>query len=332
VLVRQLDPRTNGRLHRDLPPAPDGSVFTPKSAAERVADCVAGRIEDGSWAGEKFPLVTEICEELGCGLGTVCEAMRLLQARGVVHKIQLRRGVGEKGRDRVWRPVSVASQDNGELGRWLEPAIRRGELTGVLPNVVAMATQQRMSAPLVAAEYQRLTELGLIASVWLPDLSQQVWHVMGTPASQRLLTGTKAMAIAAVLLRRMPEWLQRKPRGQWARRPLPRRRVLGREYTTHVFSVQDAQDILVGCGVIERAPIAQPLYLPVPPQSPDDCGVKFVVDGLRRGYHWVGGGEPRPWKPLPATEEEARPYLLHRQRRASGEDGEEDEFDLDSAW
>lgn len=301
VLVRQREPGHHSRVERALPPPPRGQIPVLGGAVERAVAAIEARIVDGTWAGEAFPTIPQMKAELRFGPNTLCQALKLLAERGVVHKVKLLRE-GKRGRDIVWRPVAVASEEPGDVGARLEADIRAGRLSGVLLPVSAMASFERVSYRLISETYKRCQRLGLVRQVWLPDLSGTVWQVVDEtvqpwwpPAAL-----SKGQAIAHLLVRRMPEWLIRRGASGWLRRPLPAKEELRREYRTHTSSVEEAVKLLIEHGMAERPSQFGGPLLPIVPLRRQWCPVPFPppVPG-HPGSGWLPAGEPRQWRPLP---------------------------------
>lgn len=290
----QAAPSDRGGVVTEAPP----EGFS--NAAVRVADLVAARIRDGSWDGDRFPTLMEMKAELSCGLHTLCDAMRLLRQRGLVHKVGLLRSNG-RGKVQVWRPVSVA----GHSRRQFEDDVRQGRLQGVLPSPYEMAESYRVAASAMAAQYQELVARGLIGLVWSPDLRSRQWRVLDERTRTWPTQPTKALALAAELVRRMPEWLQRRNDGTWYRCVLPEQQELKRQYHTHVLTVEHAHELLVALNVLERAPLVRPVYLPRPPaDGGQSYGVTFTRSNGLPGRGWRPAGPAAQWLPLPQSEDD----------------------------
>lgn len=280
----------------------------PRRAVGQVVTIIVERINDGTWAGNRFPTTTRIAAELRCAQRTLVAALRHLEQHGVLHKVPLLR-TGQRGRGHTWRPTSVKGQWSRDVGSDIEQEIRSGKLTGELPTKMEMGLQRRVSHRVIAEEYQRLKELGLIDFGWSPDLRQQGWWVVAGDPPVRLFHGSKGLAIAAHLVQRMPLWLARDGRGRWWRRVLPSQKTLHQEYRAHVYLVERALEVLVAAGVLERLEGSSPrAYLPRPPLDDGQShGLEFpphdtVGSGALVG--WIPAqGEPARWAQVPTSDD-----------------------------
>jgi DNA-binding GntR family transcriptional regulator len=305
VLVRQLDP-VHRRVSRLMPPPDDDRPIITSSAAERVAEQVEIRIADGRWAGHQFPLVSDIAKEFGCSLHTAGAALHLLRSRGVVHKVTRERPKGERGRDIVWRPTTIETRDTAAVSRDIEQAVRSGQLGNrvPLPTIAEVSCTYRVNTRVVSELYQRLQAEGVIDQGWLIGERYPVWFRTGDAAPAGVLcANSKPLAVAVNMVKRMPEWLVRRPNGQWLRRLLPSQRALADEYQTHVNTIEHAMQLLVACGILQRAPIALRAYLPVPPADDEGShGVTFeVTRGRMPSGTWLPASGTGQWRPLPDT-------------------------------
>jgi DNA-binding transcriptional regulator YhcF (GntR family) len=322
-----------------LPPSAPASASQirkgrPKSrpAAEVAREEILARIIDGTWAGDRYPVLTEMGRVLHMGLHTLSNATRMLAAEGVLHKVAIPPAPGRRGRSYVWRPVTVAPRGTEDDARQLEQDIRTGRLTGQLPRISEIARQRHIDNPSASRVYRRLQEEGVIDLVWLPDLSHRVWRVLGPDDerdSHRFRGDCRALVIAHALIRRMPEWLVRRPRNEWARTFLPDIEPIRIEYRTHFSNAELALELLVVLRIVERQfVLSQRRYLPLPPsKAADTLGREFRQTSGYLGRDWFPVTDTADWLSLPTSKDDplvqqarsqAQRYRRHKPRGRSG--------------
>lgn len=313
-------------------PKPQGPRPRRRRAAEIARDEILKRVADGTWSGDNYPVLTDMRKILHMGLHTLCEATRMLEAEGLLHKVAIPRPPGERGRHYVWRPVTVRSRGTEDEAQRLEKDIRSGRLAGQLPTITDAARARHINAKAVSEVYHRLQEDGVIDLVWLPDLSQRVWRVLD-PEDRRVerafIGDCRALVIAHDLIRRTPEWLVRRPRGDWARTFLPDIEPVRTEYRTHFGNAELALELLVLLGVAERRFVgSQRKYLPSPPS--DEGAAFWLTFRKEAGYigrDWFPVATTTNWLPLPTSKDDpivadarvqAEQYRRHRTRKQRG--------------
>lgn len=254
------------------------------SAAEWVLSVITERIASGEWTAESFPTIEQLVVQLRCGHGTVCKAMQLGKQRGVVDKVLVEQS-GPFRRQLAWRPVA-GMQPRLSLGEQLAAQIRTGSLTGPLPEIVLMARQQRVNQGAVRAAYAELVAQGLLRRVWLPDFTRRAWYVLDgrQPAWLPPGEGTKAVAIAADIARRLPRWMSSGSPGGCVR-ALPPPERLRKHYKTHWACVQTALGLLVARGLLKEVPGAgrsPSAYVPLRVQPAPGAGVASGIPAAAR--------------------------------------------------
>lgn len=298
LLFDQSQPGTGTRLLPD----PD---LSSRNAPRHVADRIAIRIKLGVWDGDHFPGITTIVAQFASSLNTVTSAMQLLKSEGLVHKIVVDSGASGRGsRRQAWRPTSVADQGLRDLTPALREAIRAGSVGPIMPTKVETAERYRVPHGVAADAYHRLQTEGILSLGWLPGGKKPVWYV--TNASDLppdLLPGeVRSIALAARLLKDIPDRLVQHRNGTWYRRPLPTQRELADTYHVHAFNVERAQELLVLLNVLERAPVAHRVYFPRPPASPAQAhGLSFRTINKPPPRPWVPARETAEWLPLPTS-------------------------------
>lgn len=267
--------------------------------SQRMANRIAMRIRLGIWSGSRFPTIRDIARELGSGSNGVSLALQLLREEGMVHKVMALKA-GVSGRTRRWCPTDMTAQPPETLIPALETALRAGDVTGILPRKREMARRCRVAVAVTASGYDHLERQGLIARGWIRGVKSPIWFATLTGAPRGVLPGkTKPLAIAAAIIRCMPDWLVDHGNGQWSRTLLPASMALRDEYATDNLAIDRALQILVEMCVLERAPLASARYLP---RRPADNGAAYGLNFQQRGRagrRWTPAGEPVEWRPLP---------------------------------
>lgn len=257
VLAIYLDREVSSRP-RYLP-VDDSAQHACGSAVDYVETSIEHRITSGVWNAANFPSLKAMATELHCRAHTVSAALRRLEARGVVRMVKV---------TRTWRwvPMSHPAFPRPELHYTFADSIRAGLWTGPLPDPVDLARHYHVHRAKMMTALRLLERHELVRYVWLPDFTSRVWYVMDAQTPQWLLpaTGTKAAAIAADLVRRLPEWLIVGRDGAIIqRRPLPPITLLRQHYHCPYSVMRTALTALVMRGVLERVEYAQPKYLPL---------------------------------------------------------------------
>ncbi len=308
LLFTQHDPDLGHRLL----PAPD---LATRKAAVQVADRIALRIKLGLWTGADFPTIEAITGEFGSSLATVTGAMKILSSEELVHKVVIDSGVkGPGSRRQMWRPTGVADQSVRDLAPALRQAIADGELGPVLPTKSEAAERYRVTGGLVADAYHRLQQEGLIQVGWLPRGRRPIWYVVsdGGPPEGVLPGEVRCIAVAARMIKDLPEWLLAHRNGSWFRRPLPPQRELIARYRVHGFDIERGAELLVRLQILERAPVGHRLYLPRPPADRETAAhdVTFRVVGKPPPRPWVAARDTAAWQPLPTSADDENVRLV----------------------
>lgn len=298
-LAPQQDPATGAtRL------LPDPAVVRERRAKDYIADRIASRIKLGPWAGDKFPTVEEMRDVFQCGLHTVCDALKVLQSQGIVHKAFSGAPAGSRrGGLWVWRPVEfVGDAHPRAVTDRLRTAIVTGELTGLLPYKRQMALQYNVDLKFMAEAYDQLHQEGLIGKGWFDRGNRPCWYVVGAPIPDGFVPGdTKVLAVARAVCERLPYWLAVLPDGTWARRWLPAQEVLKRFYNTNTYIVHQVMELLVSLRILERADHPQRRYVPRPPADGGSSAGLTFRHHKRRKRRWQRASAPVEWLPLPSS-------------------------------
>jgi hypothetical protein len=249
-----------------------------------------------------------------------------LAADGVLHKITVAPLPGRRGRRQVWRPTTVPSNSTEDDLRRLEADIRSGRMTGRLPTISNAARQHRVHTTAMSALYNRLQQDGVIDLVWMPDLSRRAWHVLDRSADgdpQYAGVDCRALVITHDLVRRIPEWLVRRPRDRWARTLLPDIETLREEYRTHFSNAELALELLVLLDIVERQIVSsQRRYLPRPPvDGGTTFDLKFQTVSGYIGRDWFAVADTKRWRTPPTSKNDPLVALARtegRRRRLFG--------------
>lgn len=296
VVALQADPASGSHKARHLPAPPPG-IAVAMSTPERIIATVTARIESGEYTVDCFPTMEQMIAEFKCGTNTMVKAMQLGKARGVLHKVRKLRPAPGRGVMWIWRPVEddVAAPES-DLVQRLTTDIEAGTLTGPVKSVNMLARRYRVNDATMREAFTALVEKELLRRVWLPDWSARVWYVIDgkQPGWLPPGDGTRAVAIAADLARRLPQWLSRDEHGRLVRRPLPPREKLRQQYRTHWFTMQRALELLIVRKLLERVEVAgkPEEYVPVPPEGrPEGAGHRAVASAaIRAKANWRDPG------------------------------------------
>lgn len=221
-------------------------------AAERIAEMIAERLADGTWAAENFPLVRDIMRELKCTSRTVTDAMELLGEQGKVRQVR----VAAPGGGRRWLPNDHELADGIEetVVTQLLADIRAGDLPNPLPHETELALRYRAHKQTVRTASTELGRRGVLRRMWTADFSRPAWFVVaaGIPENLMPAIGPKTAAIATDIIRRLPEWVRVQPGSPVERSRLPSLHQLRSDYGTREPTVEYALNIVVGRGFLER--------------------------------------------------------------------------------
>lgn len=257
-LDREVSPRP-----RYLP-AKASALHESTSNVAAVGAMIEERLTSGRWTAENFPDIVSMRRELRCRSPIASAALRDLETRGLVRRAKV-------GRTWRWVPAGHAHFEEVPLHERIAKDIHLGVWTGPLPVVIHLSRHYRVGHEKTADALRKLEKSGLIRRVWLPDFTRRVWYVMNDDAPAWLPPGndTKAVAVAADLVHRMPEWVTVGPAGTLIdRRQLPSLANLVKHYHCHCSVVATAIRALVIRGVLEpdgtpALPRYRPLRVPV---------------------------------------------------------------------
>lgn len=217
------------------------------------------------WTVDNFPTLAQLASYFRCRRTMVTAALKELESVGVVRRVKVMR---------TWRWVPMTHPEfcRPALQHKLADDIRAGAWTGPLPDVTGLARHYHVHRAKMTAALRMLERLDLVRHVWLPDFTRRAWYVMDTNAPQWFapVTGAKMAAIAADLLRRLPEWIHLGLDGAVIdRRPLPPITVLRQHYHCHHAVMKKALTALVLRGVLECVDGLSPTYVPlrIPPRG-----------------------------------------------------------------
>lgn len=250
-------------LDRDISPRPR---HLPADGAENhifdlnsIKTVIRANVVSNVWTPENFPTLRQLARHFRCRPTTVSTALRELETEGVVRTVKVMR---------TWRwvPMSHPGFSRPPLHHTFADDIRAGTWTGPLPDVVDLARRYHVHRAKMLAALQTSERQGLLRYVWLPDFTRRAWYVIDSRAPRWLPPGrgTKAAAIAADLVRRLPEWLTLAPDGSvLERRPLPAVTHLRKHYHCHHTVMKNALTALVLRGVLEHVDQPQQEYSPL---------------------------------------------------------------------
>lgn len=262
VIRLYYDPEVS-RLPRFLP-AQGADEFEVTSSVDRIASIIEDRITSGIWSAENFPNTQDMSRTLRCRTSTVSAALTKLKAHGLVRMVKVKRLTR-------WVPAGHPDWDQTPLYHKVLYDICSGRWTGTLPPMYKLARHYGTRAVSMGEVRDRLARENVIRYVWLPDFTRRAWYVMDIHAPEWLppAGGTKATAIAADLIRRLPQWAQAEPDGSLVRRsPLPRPTKLAQYYKCEYKQIKEALNILVHGGLLERdetRPLVEYLPRRLPP-------------------------------------------------------------------
>lgn len=250
-------------LDRDISPRPR---HLPADGAEHhmfdmayIKTVIRGNVVSNVWAAENFPTLRELARHFRCRATTVSAALRELETEGVVRTVKFMR---------TWRwvPMSHPGFSQPALAHTFADDIRAGVWTGPLPDVVDLALRYHAHRAKMLTALQTLERQGMLRYVWLPDFTRRAWYVIDSLAPHWLPPGrgTKAAAIAADLVHRLPERMTVASDGSVVeRRPLPSVTQLRKHYHCHHAVMRNALTALVLRGVLEHVDHPHHQYLPL---------------------------------------------------------------------